>query len=131
MPDALNTLITIGIATKNRWSDLQITLNKIIDAGLESLPIIIFDDASDTPCPFDLAELPFSNLKIQVFNESQGCVVRRNQIAAQIKTKYYLSLDDDSYPVAGSLNKAIAFAEDRANLLCLSFPIYNSVQQKY
>ena len=128
---SLNKLVTIGIATKNRWFDLQITLNKLIEAGLESLPIIIMDDASNTPCPFDLTALPFTNLKFQTFADSQGYIARRNQIAAQIQTKYYLSLDDDSYPVAGSLDKAIAFAEAQSNLLCLSFPIYNPIQQQY
>ena len=127
----LNTLVSIGIATKNRWSDLEITLNKLIEAGFNSLPIIILDDASDLPCPFDLSAFPFTNITFQTFPRSQGYIARRNQIADQIQTKYYLSLDDDSYPVTGSLDKAIAFAEDRENLLCLSFPIYNPVQQEY
>ena len=131
MPNLNPELVSIGITTKNRWFDLQITLNKLMEAGLESLPIIIFDDASNTPCPFDPTILPFPNLKFQTFAHSQGYIARRNQIAAEIRTKYYLSLDDDSYPVAGSLAKAIAFAEARENLLCLSFPIYNPVQKKY
>ena len=126
----LSNLVSIGIATKNRWSDLQITLTKLVEAGLD-LPIIIFDDASDTPCPYDIKALPFSNLEFQTFSNSQGYIVRRNQIAEKIQTKYYLSLDDDSYPVAGNLEDAIAFAEAQENLLCLSFPIYNPVQQKY
>jgi len=109
----------------------KITLNKLIAAGLESLPIIIFDDASDIPCPFDLTALPFPNLQFHTFADSQGCIVRRNQIIAEIQTKYYLSLDDDSYPVAGSLEQAIAFAEAQEHLLCISFPIYNPVKQEY
>ena len=127
----LSELVSIGIATKNRWSDLQTTLTKIIEANLASLPIVIFDDASDTPCPFNLEALPFSNLQFKTFNTSQGYIARRNQIAQQINTKYYLSLDDDSYPVRGSLLNAIAFAETQKNLLCLSFPIYNPVRDRY
>ena len=124
------SLVTIGIATKNRWSDLQITLNKILELGLD-LPIIIIDDASNTPCPFDINILPFSNLQFLKFSTSAGYITRRNQIAQKIKTKYYLSLDDDSYPVSGSLEAAVEFAEAQENLLCLSFPIYNPVQNKY
>ena len=41
--------------------------------------------------------------------------------------KYYLSLDDDSFPVSGSLAAAVAFAESRDDLFCLSFPVYNPV----
>ena len=127
----LSSLVSIGIATKNRWSDLQVTLNKLKESGLESLPIIIYDDASDNPCSFDLKSLGFDRLQFQTFVESQGYIARRNQIAAQIKTKYYLSLDDDSYPIDRTLAAAIAFAEAQEDLLCLSFPIYNPVQHKY
>ena len=126
----LASLVTIGITTKNRWSDLQTTLNKIIELGLD-LPIIIIDDASNTPCPFDIKLFPFSNLKFLEFATSAGLITRRNQIAQKIQTKYYLSLDDDSYPVSGSLEAAVEFAKVQENLLCLSFPIYNPVQNKY
>jgi GT2 family glycosyltransferase len=126
----LASLVSIGIATKNRWQDLEITLTKIKEAGLDTLPIIIFDDASDQPCPFDVSHLS-SQIQIHRFTESKGYIVRRNQIAQSIKTKYYLSLDDDSYPVSGSLEAAIKFAESQENLLCLSFPIYNPVLSEY
>ena len=126
----LASLVSIGIATKNRWQDLEITLTKIKEAGLDTLPIIIFDDASDQSCPFDVSHLSLP-IQIHRFTESKGYIVRRNQIAQSIKTKYYLSLDDDSYPVSGSLETAIKFAELLNDLLCLSFSIYNPVLKKY
>lgn len=127
----LVNLVSIGIATKNRWSDLQASLSKIIEVGLNNLPIIIFDDASDTCCPIDWLTLPFPNLQFKSFPTSEGYIARRNQIAQAIYTKYYLSLDDDSYPVSGSLEAAVNFAETHSNVLCLSFPIYNPQQGKY
>jgi GT2 family glycosyltransferase len=48
-----------------------------------------------------------------------------------MQTKYYLSLDDDSYPVAGSLQAAVEFAESHPELFCLSFPIFNPVLNEY
>ena len=127
----LPNLVSIGITTKNRWQDLAITLNKIIEASLNNLPIVIFDDGSDNSISFDLDNLPFTNLQFQRFDISQGLIVRRNQLARTIKTKYYLSLDDDSYPISGSLEAAISYAESKPDLFCLSFPIYNPVQNKY
>ena len=127
----LENLVSIGITSKNRWEDLRVGLNKIIEAGLEALPIIIIDDGSGLSCPFDLETLPFQDLQFQKFSTSEGLIVRRNQIAKAIQTKYYLSLDDDSYPVLGSLKAAVEFAETRIDLLCLSFPIYNPIQKKY
>jgi GT2 family glycosyltransferase len=126
----LSKIVSIGIATKNRWHDLKITLAKIAQADLKSLEIIIYDDCSDNSCPFDLQKFDL-NIKIERFSESLGCIVRRNQLARIITTKYYLSLDDDSYPVAGSLINAVEFAETRSDLFCLSFPIYNPVQNRY
>ena len=127
----LENLVSIGITTKDRWQDLQIGLTKIVRAGLESLPIIIVDDGSDISCPFDLATFPFQNLQFPKNSTSEGLIVRRNQIAKTIQTKYYLSLDDDSYPVSGSLKAAVEFAETQDDLFCLSFPVYNPVQKKY
>jgi len=122
----LSEVVSIGITTKNRWRDLQVTLNKIVDAGLTSLPIFIIDDNSDQSCPFDLAKYSLK-IELQRFGESQGLIVRRNQLAYMIRTKYYLSLDDDSFPMSGSLQAAIDFAETREDLFCLSFPIYNPI----
>jgi len=126
----LSDLVSIGISTKNRWKDLENTLEKIKEFGLESLPIIIFDDNSDQKCPFDTSSLS-SHTQINHFIESKGYIVRRNQIAQSIQTKYYLSLDDDSYPVSGSLQAAVDFAESQKDLLCLSFPIYNPILAEY
>lgn len=126
----LSDLVSIGITTKNRWQDLEITLVKIKEMGLESLPIIIFDDASDRTCNFDISGL-LSQIQFERFTESKGLIVRRNQIAQSIQTKYYLSLDDDSYPVSGSLQAAVDFAESQKDLLCLSFPIYNPILAEY
>jgi len=126
----LADLVSIGITTKNRWQDLEITLAKIKEIGLESLPMMIFDDASDQDCTFDIAGWS-SQIQFNRFTESKGLIVRRNQIAQSIQTKYYLSLDDDSYPVSGSLQAAVDFAESQEDLLCLSFPIYNPVLAQY
>lgn len=126
----LADLVSIGITTKNRWQDLEITLAKVQEVGLEELSIIIFDDASDQSCTFDISSLS-SQIQINRFTESKGYIVRRNQIAQSMQTKYYLSLDDDSYPVSGSLEAAVEFAESLDDLLCLSFPIYNPVLAEY
>jgi len=123
-PQDIKDLVTIGIATKNRWSDLENTLHHLSLSKLKELHILILDDASDTPCPFDIDRF-CPNTTLQRFEQSQGYIVRRNQLAHRIKTKYYLSLDDDSFPVTNTLESAIEFAESKQNLLCLSFQVFN------
>jgi len=119
-------LVTIGIATKNRWEDLRNTLSKITSLDHLRLKVLIFDDASDDPCPFDVGSI-CEAAELKRFSESKGYIVRRNQLAREMDSKYYLSLDDDSFPVSGSLEAAVEFAESCDDLLCLSFPIYNPV----
>jgi len=126
----LADLVSIGITTKNRWQDLEITLTKIKEIGLDGIPIIVFDDASDIPCPFDIYSLS-SQIQTHRFTDSKGYIVRRNEIARSIQTKYYLSLDDDSYPVSRNLTSALEFAESLSDLLCLSFPIFNPTLGEY
>lgn len=126
----LADLVSIGIATKNRWQDLHTTLVKIAEVGLERVPIFVFDDCSEHPCPFDLAALPLK-VELKRFTDSKGYIARRNQLAQAMRTKYYLSLDDDSFPVSGSLRTAVEFAESCENLLCLSFQVYNPVIGNY
>ena len=118
--------MSIGITTKNRWQDLQATLHKVHEVGLGHLPILIFDDGSDQPCPFDISALPLS-IQLKRFADSKGLIVRRNQLARTIQTKYYLSLDDDSFPTTGALLAAVEFAESCEDIFCLSFPVYNPV----
>ncbi len=113
----------IGIATKNRWDDLKMTLEKVRDFGLGDLRILIFDDCSDRSCPFDAAAL-CPGAELTRFDSSRGYIVRRNEIAQAMDAKYYLSLDDDSFPFAGSLEDAVAYAESLPDNFCLGFPIY-------
>jgi GT2 family glycosyltransferase len=118
------SLVQIGIATKNRWDDLKVTLEKIRDFGLGGLRIIIFDDHSIAACPFDVRAI-CSGAEIKRFDISRGYIIRRNEIAATMDSKYYLSLDDDSFPSAGSLEEAVAYAESLTDNFCLGFPIYS------
>jgi GT2 family glycosyltransferase len=120
------SLVEIGIATRNRWEDLGITLARIAGFGLGHQRILIFDDASDQPCPYDVTSI-CKGAELTRFRVCEGCIVRRNQLARGMNSTYYLSLDDDSFPVGGSLEAAVDFAQSCENLLCLSFPIYNPV----
>ncbi len=122
---AVLALVEIGIATRNRWADLRHTLERIAAFGLGGLRTLIFDDASDVPCPYDVSAI-CAGAELRRFTESAGYIVRRNQLAQAMTAKYYLSLDDDSFPLAGSLGAAVEFAESRPDLFCLSFPICNS-----
>jgi GT2 family glycosyltransferase len=126
MQGSKTSMVGLGIATKNRWEELKNTLSKITDFGHGRLKVLIFDDASDIACPFDVGSI-CRGAELKRFPESKGYIVRRNQLARAMDSKYYLSLDDDSFPSSGSLEAAVRFAESCEDLICLSFPIYNPV----
>jgi hypothetical protein len=85
----LGDWVSIGITTKNRWNDLEVTLQQICDAGLHMLPILIFDDGSDQPCPMNFSRFPLK-ITFKRFSDSEGLIVRRNGLVQEIQTKYYL-----------------------------------------
>src|SRR5262245_36802420 len=124
MQVATKSMVGIGIATKNRWENLRNTLSKIAEFGLGVLRTLIFADASDSPCTFDVSSV-LRGAELRRFSESKGYIVRRNQLARELKSKYYLSLDDDSFPVRGSLEAVLEFIESCEDLFCLTFPVYN------
>lgn len=126
MKAAESSLVEIGITTKNRWEELRHTLAMIAGFGLGHLRISVFDDGSDQSCPYDVTSI-CRNAELIRFSVCEGYIVRRNQLAREMKSTYYLSLDDDSFPVAGSLEAAVDFAQSCENLLCLSFPVYNPI----
>src|SRR6267154_6329903 len=115
---------TVGIATKNRWDDLKVTLSKIREYGWQEVRVIIFDDCSDVPCPFEVKDILF-NADLKRFPDSKGYIARRNQLAENISTPYYFSLDDDSYPVGGSIHGALELISKGDDVFCIAFPIYN------
>jgi GT2 family glycosyltransferase len=130
LPVQVENKFTIGIATKNRWSDLKFTLEKICEFGWSHVPVLIVDDCSDDVCPFDVSEIIFS-AKLIRFQESKGYIHRRNQLAKLITTPYYLSLDDDSYPVRGSIDEALSLLKDNHSIFCVGFPIFNPNEERF
>jgi GT2 family glycosyltransferase len=128
--DDLTSLVTIGISTKDRWPDLEATLHRLVESGFGHLTLQVIDDGSHAPCPFAFDFWPGTS-HLQRFDKAAGLVVRRNQLARAALTKYLLSLDDDAYPAEGSMARAVAFAEQQPDLLCLGFNVYNPARTVY
>ena len=123
-------LLEIGISTKDRWDVLRKTLQALNEFGLGDLRLLLVDDGSQEQCPYDPVTIcPGS--EVLRFNESRGYIVRRNQIMDAARAPFVLQIDDDAYPVEGSLGAAVNFMHERSNALALTFPTYNPVHQKH
>lgn len=115
-------MITFGISTKNRLSDLEVTLARLCIAGLNKFPIIVVDDGSSPPLPKSLLrDFPLATMIRH--EKSAGYVVRRHEIAMATNTPYYFSLDDDSSVCSGDIDALIGFLDGLENWISVGFPI--------
>lgn len=120
--DTKKPLLTVGIAitTRDRWADLERTLDRVRDfPGLRECPIIVSDDGSSEPCPPALAAR-FPEVQFRRSDPPLGYITQRNQLAQWLETDYVLSLDDDAYPVAGDVRAAVEYLARHPDVLCLA-----------
>ena len=119
----MNSLsVGIGITTRDRWPDLAQTLTALSGLRLSGLETVVIDDGSAVPVP-DALRLLFPWVTFERSASSQGYIVQRNRLARLLKADYYLSLDDDSFPVAGDLAGAVKFLDHKPEVVGLAFSI--------
>ena len=115
--------VGISIATRNRWADVEKTLSMI--AGRPELggcPVVVVDDGSARPAPAGLAQR-HPGVEFRASAQSLGASAQRTRIAQLMKTDFILQLDDDSYPVEGSVAEAVSFMEARPELAALALNV--------
>jgi GT2 family glycosyltransferase len=114
--------VGIGISTKDRWDDVDLTLSQLRAQGYEDAETIVIDDGSREPSPQAL-RAKFPKVRFERVDYSLGYVVQRNRLAQMLSSTYYLSLDDDSFPVAGDISKAVIWLDNRPSVAALAFGI--------
>jgi GT2 family glycosyltransferase len=112
----------IGITTRDRWDDLAITLSELRTKGYEDVETIVIDDGSKKPLPKAL-RVAFPKVRFERADHSLGLVVQRNRLAQMLSSTYYLSLDDDSFPVAGDISNAVIWLENHPTVAALALHI--------
>lgn len=118
-------MLSIGITTKGRVNELSQTLSIIEVSELKFCPIILIDDGGGGK--FIEAEDFDLNLSIYRYEQSKGLVARRNELAEICKTKYLMSLDDDSSPVRGSMTKVLSVLEAEDDIAAVALNLYNMI----
>jgi GT2 family glycosyltransferase len=112
----------IGITTRDRWDDLAVTLSELRMRGYEDVETIVIDDGSKQPPPQAL-RAKFPKVRFERVDRSLGLVVQRNRLAQMLSSNYYLSLDDDSFPVIGDIGQATLWLENHPSVAALAFHI--------
>jgi GT2 family glycosyltransferase len=116
--------VGIGITTKDRWDDLAVTLTELRNKGYEDAETIVIDDGSQQPLPSALRST-FPKVRFERADRSVGLVAQRNRLARMLGSTYYLSLDDDSFPVAGDISDAVDWLENHPSVAALALHIVN------
>ncbi len=121
MSPEIPELLTISIASKDRPEVVDATLHKIHEFGLGECPLIVCDDGSSPALnPPALSLFPQGRL---IRNETPlGQALARNRIARECTTPFLLQLDDDSYPVAGSVAALLEIATREKDWLAIAIP---------
>ena len=92
-----NPVFSFLITTRNRWSDLQFTLQQLLPLlHREDVECLVVDDGStDGTTAFVKAQFP----QVQIFTnpEAQGYMYNRNFLLHTAKAPYLISLDDDAH----------------------------------
>jgi GT2 family glycosyltransferase len=114
--------VGIGITTRDRWNDLAITLTELRNKDYEKAETIVIDDGSKQPLP-PAFKATFPKVRFERTERSLGLVVQRNRLARMLSSTYYLSLDDDSFPVAGDISDAVVWLENHPLVAALAFHI--------
>ena len=111
--------LTVGIATKNRHQELLVTLNQLRAGPLRDCPVIVVDDGS-TPA----IEIPgnLDNVQLIRHDESHDVASSRNEIAHTVETPFWLTLDDDSYPVEVDISALIQLLHRSKDVIAISCP---------
>jgi GT2 family glycosyltransferase len=122
MSQPLSDLIAISIPTKDRWDDLEITLSRLQQEGLDALETVVIDDGSTTPMPADFAQ-KFPWVRFVRSEISQSAYVQRNRMAQLLSKPFILGIDDDSFPIAGDLAAASTWLIEHPKVAALAFHI--------
>lgn len=127
MTASAREFLAISIATKDRSDVLEQTLQRIEEFGLGECELIVCDDGSSPALQVpSLARFPRGRL---LRNDApMGQAIARNQIASAASRPFVLQLDDDSYPVAGSVDKLLAIARERTDWLAMALPLEEPVR---
>ncbi len=118
----LSRRVGLSIPTRDRWDDLDVTLTRLGQHGYSDLETIVIDDGSVVPMPAGFAAR-FPWVRFIREDRPRGVCLQRNRIARLLSAPLILSLDDDSFPVAGDLESACDWLEQRPKVFALCFQI--------
>jgi GT2 family glycosyltransferase len=121
---------TIIITTKNRKSDLLLTLSKIkFLLDHDDVACIICDDGSNDGT-FEEIKSNFPSIELIQNATSKGLIFSRNRLMNMVQTEFAISIDDDLHFLSEDpLQKVSSFFDDHPQAAILGFRIFWGLEE--
>ena len=120
-----NASVVVGITTHNRAPVLRKAIQSAFDQSFAPMRVEVIDDASTDETPSLRDE--FVTISWQRWEPGQGIVRARNHMMLTATEDYYVSLDDDSWFVAGDeIAVAVDYLERHPQAAAVAFDILSS-----
>lgn len=115
--------VSFVIATHNRCAATLETLSRLAECGISrsAYETIVVDNASTDGTP-DAVAREFPDIRLLRLDQNRGSVAK-NLAIEQSRGKYLVCLDDDSFPLAGSIERMIRHFQRRPRLGAASFTV--------
>lgn len=114
--------VRVGIATRNRASELAKAIESAYAQTYRPLEIEVFDDASTDETTLLRHRYPAATWKRS--EDVQGCWRARNLMMLEARETYYASLDDDAWFMAGDeLEIAVGVLDRNPEVAAVGFDI--------
>lgn len=126
-------LVTVNILSFNRKKELQLTLTKVFEQDYKNIEVIIADNAS-TDGTIEMLRNEFPDVQRIELSENIG-IRAYDYIMRKATGKYFLILDDDSFPGKATITSGVLFLESNPKYSIITFKIVNQkineVETKY
>ena len=109
-----NPLLTVCVVCYNQENSIADTVNSILDQDVESLQLIVSDDASQDKTPEILKEFKEKNpekIHLILHEKNNGIAGNVDQIHPHIRGKYLCWFDGDDLYLPGKLKAQLDFME--------------------
>lgn len=121
--------IDIIISTKNRISDLILTINHMLSIGFSQNQFYIIDDGS-TDNTSEIIKNNYPNVFLEKNIEGKGYMINRSIMMVNTKSDFVLSLDDDSsIRTKEDVEEAIQILLSNENYGIFHFHVFNQIKE--
>ena len=120
--------IDIIISTKNRISDLILTINHMLSIGFSQNQFYIIDDGS-TDNTGEIIKNNYPNVFLEKNIEGKGYMINRSIMMVNTKRDFVLSLDDDSsIRTKEDVEEAVQILLSNKNYGIFHFHVFNQIK---